>query len=411
MLRLRRPSLPFLAALALAACASDVEVGDWTITVDTLNGGAGPVRVVNTPPAGDADPITWLFEEDLRIGGQVEGAMTFGSIAQIAVDAQGRVAALDFTAKEFRIFAPDGRQLHAFGEGEGPGELSGGFGVLAEGDHFLVADYGNARITAFTADSGFVTAYPARFYSYGSQGWDAVVDTAGRIHMFSSGPAPGGAGGQFLIRIYDGQMTQVDSVFHRTYEEMDRVHGGRASWVVPMGRGTMYLYVPFYAMPYELLDRTGAIWYAEAPLVYRLKRYVPGGDTLRIVEMGRSARPVPPAARDSAIDDLRGKLAEQGLDTDLDWSLIPEFYATIHELSLSDEGDLWVRTTPENESPTRYDVLDPDGRYRGTAEIPARVKRNVEPVVRGDRFWAVVAGDLDEEAIVGGRLVEAAPET
>jgi hypothetical protein len=242
-------------------------------------------------------------------------------------------------------------------------------------------------------------------------GWDAAIDTAGRIQVLSSGPAPGGGvgSGQHLVRIYDARMTQLDTIFHRSYEDDERAHRGRASWEIRRDRGTSYVYVPFYAVPREVLDRTGAIWYAEWPLSYRLKRFVPSGDTLRVVEVGRSARPIPPATRDSAIDDLPTKMADTGKDVELDWTLIPEAYATVHDLHMSDDGDLWVRITPDDQSPTRYDVLDPEGRYRGTFEISARVKRGVEPIVRGDRVWAVVVGDLDQEAIVSGRLVAVAP--
>lgn len=55
---------------------------------------------------------------------------------------------------------------------------------------------------------------------------------------------------------------------------------------------------------------------------------------------------------------------------------------------------------------TTYDVLDPDGRYRGTALIPGRLHPYVEPVVRDDRVWAVVLDELDVMHLVAGRLVE-----
>jgi hypothetical protein len=399
---MRRHVIPLI--LCAGACAPAERAGDWVITVDTLNGGAGPVRVVNAPPVGAQDAVTWRLEEELRIGA-VEGSGAFGAIAQLAVDAESRVAALDYQAHELRVFAPDGTLLRTVtGPGEGPGELKQPIGVITDGDRFLVPEVGNARLSVFTAETGFVGSHPGRIHLYGRDGWDAAVDSAGRIHVLSAGPVPEGSG-QFLVRIYDDRMTQLDSFPQRTYEQVERVHAA-ASWVIRRGRGSQYIYVPFYAVPLEVLDRTGAIWFAEAPLTYRLKRYLPAGDTLRVVEVGRAPRPIPPAVRDSAIDDLRGKLAAQGSDIELDWSLVPELYATIHGISLSDEGDLWVRTSSSDESPTRYDVLDPEGRYRGTAEISGRVKRQVEPVVRGDRVWAVVVGELDEESIVVGRLVE-----
>jgi hypothetical protein len=204
-------------------------------------------------------------------------------------------------------------------------------------------------------------------------------------------------------------MAQLDTIPYRSYEEVERVHRGVASWEIPFGRGTMYVAVPFYAGDHQVLDRTGAIWFAEGPAAYRLKRYLPAGDTLRVVEVRRGARAIAPTARDSAIAEIRSSLEGEGIPSELDWSLVPEVHPAVYGVSLSDGGDLWVRTSSFDESPTRYDVLDPEGRYRGTAEVPGRVKQGVKPVVRGDRVWVVVVGDLDEEAIVSGRLVEVAP--
>jgi hypothetical protein len=60
-------------------------------------------------------------------------------------------------------------------------------------------------------------------------------------------------------------------------------------------------------------------------------------------------------------------------------------------------------------SPTLYDVVDAEGHYLGTASIPGRVKPGVEPVVRSDRVWAVILGDLEVESVVHGRVVPADP--
>jgi hypothetical protein len=401
---MRRLAVPLL--LIVGACAPSESPNGWTITVDRPDG-AGPVQVVNAPPAAGEDAVTWRVDEEVRIGGaDVEGPTSFGAITQLAVDRAGRTAALDYQAQELRIFAPDGAHLRTVGgPGEGPGELGRPFGVLADGDRFLVADQGNARVSVFAADSGFVVSYPTDFFIYGLSGWDAVIDSAGRIQVLSAS----GGSRQYLVRIYGPGMTQLDTIPYRSYEDVERVHRGVASWEIPFGRGRMYVAVPSYAGDHQVLDRTGAIWFAEGPAAYRLKRYVPAGDTLRVVEVHRASRAIAPAARDSAIAEVRSSLEGEGIPSELDWSLVPEVHPAIYGVSLSDEGDLWVRTSSFDESPTRYDVLDPEGRYRGTAEVLGRVKQGVKPVVRGDRVWAVVVGDLDEEAIVGGRLVEVVP--
>ena len=66
--------LAALAAVGVLACAGAEARAVWTTTVDTLNAGAGPVVVVNTPPPDeDGSSPTWRFEETLRIGGVEEG--------------------------------------------------------------------------------------------------------------------------------------------------------------------------------------------------------------------------------------------------------------------------------------------------------------------------------------------------
>ena len=397
---MRRLAFAFPLAL-IVACAPEEPAAEWTITVDTLDGGAGPVRVVNTPPEGGEEAVTWRLAEEGRIG-----PTSFGSIAQVAVDSGGRLAVLDFQAQELRVFGPDGAHRGTFGgEGEGPGELSMAVGVIADGNRLLVPEASNARLSVFDADSGFVTSHPTRLYSYGSLGWDAVIDTAGRIQVLSSGGVPGGTG-QFLVRVYDAAMTPLDTLPYRTYEQAGVGGTGPGSWVIPVGaRSRLTVAVPFYAGEQEMLDRTGAIWVAQTHLGYRLVRFLPGGDTVRTVEVGRTPRPIPPATRDSAIARVRRDLEARRVQAEVDFSIVPEVHPSIYGISTSDEGDLWVRTTSLDESPTRYDVLDADGRYRGTVEIDGRVKQGVEPVVRGERVWAVVLGELDEESVVIGRLV------
>lgn len=363
--------------------------------VDTLNGGAGPVRVVSTPPERSDDETTWRFEEIYRAG-----EPDLASTSQIVVDAQGRLAALDFGTQQLRIFGPDGALLRTLGgQGGGPGELNGAFGVLAAGNEFLVSEIRNARLSVFEADRGFVRSTPMRFFSYGSTGWDAVIDSTGGIGVLSSGMRSGGTG-QWMVRTYDRALTPLDSIGYRAYEDAPTGY----AWRIETARGLATVAVPLKRFPGELLDRAMTIWRADEHDEYRIVRFRPPADTLRVVEVRRPRVPVSPAERDAAIEELRGKLAGQGMPTELDWSLVPERHPAIQQISASEEGDLWVRISPAGVRPTRYDVLDPEGRYRGSVSVPGRVKPGVEPVVRGDLFWAVVLDDLDVESILHGRL-------
>jgi hypothetical protein len=392
-----------LLILPTLGCGDTQPRVGWTTSVDTLNDGVGPIIVVNAPDVEGSDPPpTWRFEELFRVGGGVEeGPSSFGQIAQIAVDSGGRLATLDYQAQELRVFGPGGDYLHTFGgKGSGPGELDLAFGVTADGGDLLVPEFRNARLSVFGADKGFITSHPARFFSYGMSGWRAVVDSGGRLLVPSSGE-----GLRFVIRTYDRSMTPLDTIPYRAYEDVPAT----VSWRVPMGRGQSMVYNPVAHYVEELLDRSGMMWFASYDGSYRLTRYVPGGDTLRIVEVRRPRRAVAASERDSIIEDLRTKLSGAGMPTELDWSLIPELHPAVHEVNQSEEGDLWLRTSPWNVDPTLYDVLDREGRYRGTAAIPGRVKPRIAPIVRGDLVWAVVLGELDVESVLHGRLVPLDP--
>src|SRR5262245_34916217 len=89
-----------LIMVALLSCGRrEGAHGPWTTSVDTLNGGAGPIVVVNTPPAGlDDQDVSWRFEEIYRIADSA-----FASIAQIAVDSHDRLATVDYTTQELRV--------------------------------------------------------------------------------------------------------------------------------------------------------------------------------------------------------------------------------------------------------------------------------------------------------------------
>ena len=63
--RLLLVTASIVAVLPLAGCEDGGDGGEWTIAVDTLEGGT--VHVTNTPPAAVA-PDTWSLAEELRIG-------------------------------------------------------------------------------------------------------------------------------------------------------------------------------------------------------------------------------------------------------------------------------------------------------------------------------------------------------
>lgn len=413
VLRLRLPPLrlfplrlfPLLLIPLLSVPTGCGEGGGngWTTVRDTLPGGA--VRVVHTPPASGPG-VTWRLEEEVRIGAiEGGGPESFGEVRGIAVDGAGRIAVLDAQAREVRVFGPEGEHLRTFGgQGGGPGELEGPFGLAWAPDGLLrVADVRNARMSLFDPVEGFVRSHPVRFWRWGYI-WDGVVDSAGRVWQPSMGMVDGTSWD--MIRIYNDSMRQVDSIPIAERPERsgpDRDPPGAFFWET--GGGFGYYTIPYYPRGQRALDPRGVYWgTTEGDPSYRVARWIPGGDTTLIVESSRPAVPVTQAERDSAIAHIREYITEAGGDANLDWSRIPQTRPAVEGVHLAENGDVWVRLPVPGDSVALYDVFSPQGQYRGTARGTLQVFPYLAPVIRGDRFYAVVTDELGVSYVVRARI-------
>ena len=376
------------------------------MSVDTVG---GIVRVTNTPPPIGAQP-TLVAEEDLRVG-DVEGggSASFGMIRSIAVLADGRFAVGDGQAEEVRVFDRDGRHLRTFGgPGAGPGELRGMQGVFVDHEGLLrVAEQGNARLSVFDPDTGFVTSFPLRLFSYRFRGpWEAAIDSAGRTLVASSGQFGQGRS-WFMLRMYDPTMTQLDSVPYHDYTDEFQEDDPPGAWRVALGSNAFtWAAVPFYSQPQESLAPTGEFWTSsEGVPQVEVARWTPPGDTSLILVSRRPPQPVAPAERDSAMAELIADFAKRtATPPKLDPSRVPSTKPPLYGLSLDDRGRLWVRVTDPAADSTVYDIFSRDGSHAGTVALPFRVDPWIPPVPRGDTLWAVVTDEMDVQYVVRARM-------
>jgi hypothetical protein len=395
-----------LATLLLAAgCGGDGGRSAWTAAVETSG---GVRRVVNTPPPAGAQP-TLAAAEEWRIGiVEGEGPTSFGMIRSVAVLPDGRIAVADGQAEEVRLFAPDGQYLRTFGgRGSGPGELRGMQGVHVDHEGMLrVAEQGNARLSVFHPDQGFVTSWPLRLFSFSFRGpWGAAIDADGRTFVASSGQF---GEGRFwrMLRVYDPPMNQLDSIPYDEYTgDLDGDMPG--AWRVNLGAGSWsWAPVPFYSSTREVLTPTGEFWSSrEGTAQLEIARWTPPADTSLVLTSRRRPDPVTAAERDSAMHELREQLATRvATPPRLDASRVPATRPPLYGLSLDDDGRLWVRLSEPTADTTAYDVFGRDGRHAETVWVPFRVDAYVPPVVRGDTLWAVVLDELDVQYVVRARL-------
>lgn len=389
----------FAFTLATAACGEAGADSGWTTTVDTLPGGIR--HVVNAPPAAGAGP-TPLLEEELRIG-TVEGAgpESFGQLKALVVDDDGRMIVLDAQPQEIRVFAPDGAHVATYGgRGGGPGEFENALGIMQGPEGRLwVPDQRNARMSVMDADSGFITSYPLTLYRWGFV-WNGVMRDDGHIIVPSMSPVTR----RDLMRVYDLEMTEVDSILLPERPAVDQQNPPNAFvWQAPGGLPRGVAGVPFYPSGAQTLDSSGDFWSAgHGDPSYRIARSSMRGDTTLVIETRRAAVPVTAAERDSAMSGLLESLSRYGV-TELDASKVPAVKPAVAAMFRSDDDRLWVQTSSPD-TLRRYDVYEADGTYAGSFGTGLAVVSYIPPVVREGHFYAIVTDDLGVQYIIRAPL-------
>ena len=401
---LRLLTIALAGLAAVSGCSNPGPPAEWSVSADTV---AGRITVTNTPPASGPRPTVSAVEE-LRIGTvDAGGPAAFGMIRSIAILDDGRIAVGDAQAEEVRVFDAEGRHLRTFGgEGGGPGELDGMQGVYLDRDGLLrVPEQVNARMSIFDPDTGFLRSHPFRMFSHGFRGpWAAAFDSAGRTLVASSGQF--GEGRYWnMLRIYDSEMVQLDSIPYYDYTDDDS-EDYPGSWDIPMGRGTLHVQVPFYPAPQETLSTEGVFWTSRwGAERLEVVRWTPPGDTTLVILSQRVPDPVTNTQRDSAMAEITDRLSARSTDSPrLDPSRIPSTHPPTTGLSLDDRGRLWVRLSRPNANPTLYDVFTPDGVHAETVSLPFAVDVAIPPVIQGETVWAVVLDELQVQHIVRGGL-------
>lgn len=303
---------------------------------------------------------------------------------------------LDAQAQEIRIFAPDGAHLRTFGrKSGGPGEMENANGMVLGPDGLIrVNDPGNARISFFHPDSGFVRSHRIEVSSYGWM-WDGVVDAAGKVWETHTVILDGELWD--VLRAYDPTGNWTDTIRLAKPEEPPPDPPGGYRWTIP--GGVRFAMVPFWPRSAGDYDPRGVFWHKRPnESDYRIFRITPPADTTLVFESRRPAVPVTAAERDSAIAALR----EQGAPN-LDWSKIPAAKPIVQSLFVDESGRVWVRVTTPDTLIT-YDIYLPDGRYEGTAVTSLNIPTWWQPLVRGDLFYTIVTDELDVQYVVRARI-------
>jgi len=367
----------------------------WAGTVDTLTNGV--VRVSSPESGVWPEGAGWRLVEELRIGSAMaEGPAMFGQVVAIEADEDGRIYVADSQAQEIRVFGPDGAHLLSFGRrGGGPGEFEqiSGMGWGPDGN-LWVMDARNSRFAVFDR-SGRHVADHRRPGGFTMMPWPGGFDSAGRIYDIGMLPAADGPFRIGLIR-YD---PVGDGIEPRDTFAIPEFEGDMFRLQDSQGRPRVAASVPFTSTQFwRLAD--GHVWIGVTD-AYRFHRIRFEGDTLRVVERAFSPAPVTPAERDSVVASMTWFTDQGGR---VDRSRIPDRKPAFRTLVEDDSGHLWVWPHLAAGEVEGVDVFDPEGRYLGRVPTGLPVPASPVPVIRGDRFYAVLRDDLDIQYVARLRI-------
>ncbi|MDE2793959.1 MAG: hypothetical protein OXL34_03985 [Gemmatimonadota bacterium] len=379
-------------AIATSACSESSPANDWASVRDTLP--SGVERVTNTPPPQTA--TTWTLVEEIRVGTvEADRPESFGEIKGLVGFEGGGFAVLESQSLEIRVFAADGSHLATHGQrGEGPGEFIGANGLMLDpSGRIWVPDSYAARMSVLDPEDGFVESFPFTSFVRGWV-WTGAMTADGRILKHSS----------TTMRVFDSTMTELPSLSLPPAPE-GLGDEDPSIFLVESATGWEVRAVPFYPGGATTFAPSGAMWSAAVgDPSHRVHKWMPGGDTMLVVETQRPPLPVTSAERDSVIADTRAWFRERGVETEADWSRIPDVKPAVIDLVTSAEGNLWVQT-PSPGGGVGYDVLAPDGAYLGsTAPAALETVFWLNPVIRGDYYWTVVFDELDVPYVVRAKL-------
>lgn len=405
-----------------------------TIFTLTALGTAGAQRASTDTIVRRADrpvhPGVATLVEEMSIG-VADGAEHYmlGEIADIAFGRDGSIYAFDRQVPIIRQYDAQGKFVRNIGRrGEGPGEYksTSGLATLSDG-RLLQWDTGNWRINVYSATGDVLpqlsTPSGTSGSSMASYARALMVDAGGRIvtrkMLFTREP---GNRPTVWIRF------RADGTVLDTIHPVDGPTTARVS--ATNGPATRSDNVPFAPRRFVVMSPLGYL-VAGFPDRYAFEIHEPGKP---VVSVRRDVNPEPVSRSERASE--RRRIEESMRETNPTWSWngpdIPDTKPFYGDLQVGLDGRIWVAVIPEVSPrvgsissggggagpPTRsrprvdgpppipprpalYDVFEPDGRYLGQVQVPARVSSVAR---RGDQVWAIAIDEDDVPRIKRYRI-------
>jgi hypothetical protein len=386
-------------------CADTGKERAWAGSVTDSVG----IRIVANPEAGlwsqtPPPTVTVVF----RSSSAGDPGAQLADVVSLARRDDGHVFALDRQEQVVQEFAPGGSWLRTIGRpGRGPGELTNGVDALWLGaeDTVMVADIGAQRVMRFTREGMPAGSVPIPMSGGIAYGWRA--DTTGRVLHSLVVFGPEGVRMELVVaRDRHGNVT--DSLFELPlHERMTMGPNGpvltifapEALWDVGSDGSFVSAVNDRYRIRHH--DRTGRV---EFEFTYPETRQALGPadqDVYRDAVIRLWLSRMPPSFHATLRQNAR----------------FHDTYPSFAAIRLGPMGTTWVQRfrraaeIPESERENldaerdlggpRWDVFDPEGRYLGVIELPARF---TPLLFRGMDVYGIERDTLDVQSVVAVRL-------
>jgi hypothetical protein len=337
---------------------------------------------------------------DLSIG-TLEGDSTlmFGSIQEIAVDADGGIYAFDRQVPALRYFNARGEYVRTLGrEGAGPGEyrdVALGLAVLSDG-RVVMRDPRNARLNFYAPDGTPSDHWPVASGLFVDNAM--VLDR--RDHVFL----------KIMLGLPERNKPWPIGLLHynATGDLVDTIPPPAIAGE-PTDAGGTFLPSKIWALSPQGMVVVGT----NDQYVFELRR--PDGTVVRIERAAErvSLEPGERAEHEARSEWTRRNRAQFRT---ADVPPIPATKPFFRGLYPGERGRVWVRryvkaekmdmpTEPDASQrppitwlePTVFDVFESDGTYLGEVRAPPRTSVRV---FRGDTIWGIRRGELDEQYLI-----------
>ncbi|MCY4400730.1 MAG: hypothetical protein OXE96_15530 [Gemmatimonadetes bacterium] len=362
------PGRGAVVAVALGLFACETPADDPSLVVRRDSAGVEIVEALR-PAWGDSDG--WRIDPEPIVDLAMSGSgptHEFARVLGMARLSDGSIALADGVMNELRLYAPDGGFVGSAGRaGEGPGEFSGGMYemVMAAGDTMWVRDWGR-RVSMFAPD-----LTPVRTFG--------LTSPISGIHDLEDGTMIVG------FHLPFGEGSDVDGLiqtptalwrFDLEGNRLDSIGGtdGYTDYVRESSRGGVMSIATLFPVKAQVATHGGMLFVGNAD-VMDVEERTAAGDLARILrvrdyDLGLSAAELR-AERDDFLGDNPSALLQEVAERTPASGKRPAYA----DMIVDPAGAIWLqrfRGDSEMDNPDRWLVLNADGVWLGSVEVPER---------------------------------------